>query len=332
MECNNIYKFIFGLVFCLVSMMGCEQPVSSQKKIGILLFGDSRQQQVTGFIDEMTALGFKQSNSVQYETRNAKNNRKQLTELARNLISTKPDLLVAAGGLEADIFKKLTRDTNIPVLILYVNAIVERGLVESRKITGWNATGIDNLNAELSGKRVELIKNVLPETNRILILYYDRITPSRIGQENAKLIATKLGIEIIAKKVNSRSDIKAAMENLKPGDIDVMLTVPTAPIDNALKEIILPHVDRLKIPLFTHSRPLAELGAFASYGSNFYDNGTQSARLAKKILSGESAENIPFEVPKILIYTINSDVQKRLGIKLTAIAKNQVDSFVTTKN
>lgn len=331
MKYKYIYKGILTLILSLLSLTGCEQPVTSQVKIGILLFGDSRQQQVTGFIDEMSILGYKQDDSVHYEILNAKNNRKKLTELAENLMSTKPDLLVAAGGLEAEIFKKLTMDTGIPVLILYVNSIVERGLVNSREITGWNVTGIDNLNAELSGKRVELIKNAFPMTKRILILYYDRITPSRIGQKNAKLIAAKLNIEIVAHDIKSRDDIKKVMESLKPGDVDVMLTVPTAPIDNALKEIILPHVNRLKIPLFTHSRPLAELGAFASYGSDFYDHGTQSARLAKKILEGEKASNMPFEVPKILTYTVNSDVQNRLGIKLTKITKNQVDLFVNTK-
>lgn len=332
----NKYKhlsFIFlALTVAIAALFisGCESQKSKTINIGILLFGDSRQPQVDGFIHEMEKSGFGKA-TTNYIILNAKNNRKTLPAMLNTLVSQKPDLLVAAGGLEADIMKKTVATLNIPVVVLYVNAIVERDLVNSRDNTDWNVTGVDNLNAELSGKRIELIKDLLPETSRVLILYYERIAPSRIGVAEAKAVAEKVGITIDARAVNSRQDIKNVMSSIKPGDVDVMLTVPTAPIDNALKNIILPDVERLNIPLFTHSRPLAEMGAFASYGADFFELGQQAARLAKKVLSGVKGNHIPFEIPKNIKFTINKDVQNRLSIKIRKISQHQINDFVTTR-
>jgi len=323
----------FPLIIILLSgllLTGCENSESKNSNIGILLFGDSRQPQVDGFIDEMSKSGFDKKTTT-YTILNAKNNRKALAEMVKELINKKPDLLVAAGGLEADTMKKMSESHNIPVVVLYVNAIIERGLVKSRSNTGWNATGVDNLNAEISGKRIELIKGLLPDTKRVLILYYKKIAPSRIGVLEAKKVADKLGITIDARAVNSRKEISAIMSSLKPGEIDVMLTVPTAPIDNALKDTILPDIARLGVPLFTHSRPLAELGAFASYGADFYDLGQQAARLANKILGGVSADHIPFEIPKNFKYTINQDVQTKLSIRIKDAQQHIITDYVTTR-
>jgi len=315
----------------LLVTSGCDKKNGTEiKTIGIVLFGDSRQPQVDGFKDELSRLGYKTDESIKYVIRNAKNKRPELKVHVQELIDQDVDLLVAAGGLEADTMKKMVGDTKIPVVVLYVNAILERGLVKSRRDPGWDVTGVDNLNAELSGKRVELMQDLLPGMKTILILYYEKITPSRIGVAKAREMAAKSNITIDARAVSSRDEIKQTMESLKPGEVDAMLTVPTAPIDNALKDAILPNVNRLKLPLMTHSRPLAEKGALASYGAHFYDMGAQSARLADKILNGIDASKIPFETPKKFIYTMNEEVKDEMGVQIEDVVRIQINEYVTT--
>jgi putative ABC transport system substrate-binding protein len=301
------------------------------KTVGIVLFGDSRQPQVDGFIDELAQLGYTADKTIKFLTLNAKNKRPQLKPLVQELIDKDVSMLVAAGGLEADAMKKMVSGKNIPVVVLYVNAIKERGLVGSRLEPGWDVTGVDNLNAELSGKRVELMRDLLPDMKRILVLYYKRIAPSRIGLDRAWEMANKSQLSIDARAVNSRDEIKQVMENLKPGEVDAMLMVPAAPIDNALKDIILPHVKRLKLPLMTYSRPMAEKGALASYGAHFYDMGRQAARLADKIMKGIDASKIPFETPKKFVYTLNEDVRNEYSIQTSELVRNQINEYITTK-
>ena len=325
-----------GVVLLASSLLfvisGCnsKQPVKI-KTIGIVLFGDSRLPQVNGFKDGLSLLGYKTGESVKYVIRNAENKRPQLKSLVQELIDLDVDLLVAAGGLEADTMKKMIGKKNIPVVVLYVNAITERGLVDSRREPGWNVTGVDNLNAELSGKRVELMQDLLPDMKKVLVLYYKKIAPSRIGVDKAREMLEKNSLILDARAVTSRDEIKQVMENLQPGEVDAMLTVPTAPIDNALKDLILPHVNRLKIPLMTHSKPLAEKGALASYGANFYDLGGQASRLADKVLNGIEAKKIPFETPKMITYTINEDVVGEINVQLSNLVRNQVNEYISTK-
>lgn len=336
----NIYNpcrgLLTGVMILLVStsllaISGCDNKKSTETKtIGIVLFGDSRQPQVDGFKDGLSLLGYKTDESIKYAMRNANNKRPELEVLVQDLIDQDVDLLVAAGGLEADTMKKLLGNKKIPVIVLYVNAILERGLVKSRREPGWEVTGIDNLNAELSGKRVELMQDLLPDMKKILILYYEKIPPSRIGVVKARGVAEQSNIVIDARAVSSRDEIKQTMESLKPGEVDAMLTVPTAPIDNALKDVILPTVNRLKLPLMTHSRPLAEKGALASYGAHFYDMGAQAARLADKVLRGNEASGIPFETPKKVIYTMNEEVKDELGIQIKDVVRIQINEYITT--
>lgn len=316
----------------LLAISSCDNKKTPKiKTVGIVLFGDSRQPQVDGFKNELNRLGYRTDETIKFVTRNAKNNRPKLKEYVQELIDLESCLLVAAGGLEADTMKKLVAGKDIPVVVLYVNAIKERGLVNSRREPGWDVTGVDNLNAELSGKRIELMQDLLPDMKKILILYYKKIAPSRIGVEKAKEMAEKSGLIVDARAVSSRDEIKQVMESLKPGEVDAMLTVPTAPIDNALKDFILPHVKRLKLPLMTHSRPLAEKGALASYGAHFYDMGQQAARLADKVIKGIDAKNIPFETPKKFVYTMNEEIRSDLGIQTREIVRNQINEYINTK-
>lgn len=326
-------KNVITLLICFVLLSGCGEqhapnPETKKHTVGIILFGDSRMPQVEGFKDGMAKLGYEENKSIKYIIRNAKNKRDQLKPIINELLEEKVDLLVAAGGLEADTIKKISPN-DTPVVVLYINAIIERGLVKSQLEPGWGVTGIDNLNAELSSKRVEIMRDLLPSLKKILILYYEKIAPSRIGVEKATIMANKLGIAIDARAVSSREEIREIMTKLKPGEVDAMLTVPTAPIDNALKKIILPEINRLKLPLFTHSRPLAEKGALASYGAHFYDMGMQASRLAKKILTGTDASKIPFETPKKYVYAVNKDVQTEFGIVIPSMAKSQINEYIT---
>ena len=318
------------LVACslVLTLAGCARPPAEPEHIGIVLFGDSRKPQVDGFVDGLRQLGYEPDRDIKVSVYNAGNDRRRLRPMVEQLIAAKVDLLVAAGGLEADAMRELATAKQVPVVVLYVNAITERKLVDHRRMPGWEVTGVDNLNAELSEKRVALLADLVPDARRILILYYENIAPSRLGVAHARGAGDKLDLYIDARPVASREQIRHVMESLRPGEVDAMLTVPTAPIDNALRDIILPHTRRLQLPLMTHSRSLASAGALASYGANFYDMGLQASRLADKILNGVKAGNIPFETPKRFAYTVNADTLAALSVALPSLTRAQVNEYI----
>ncbi len=308
---------------------GCAAPPAPQQ-IGILMFSDARVPQVSAFIDELKTLGYEPGRNLKVQQLNADGDVKQLRGMSERLTGEKLDLLVATGGLEADAIKAQVEaaHSNVPVLALYVNAVIERKFIADRRQPGWNVTGVDNLNAELSGKRVELLTELLPDLKRLLILYHPNIEPSTIGLAAARDEAVKRGVEVVDRPVTNADEIRAAMAALSPGDVDAMLLVPTAQIDSAFHDEVLPQAERLKLPIMTHARPLAQDGALASYAAPSADVGRQGARLAQKILTGTPASDMPFEVPSKFKYTINRKTLTRLGLELNPLVRGQVTEFI----
>jgi putative ABC transport system substrate-binding protein len=327
-------KTVFLLVLCFFLPACDEQEDPQTLTVGVLMYGDSRQEQVDGFIAGLNDFGYTKNKNIHYIIRNAKNNRSRLNEFVVEFQHLKVDLIASAGGLETDALQQVFSTTdipqqdNIPVVVLYINSIIERGTVKKRDHAGWNVTGVDNLNAEVSAKRLALLHELLPEAKKVLILYYPKIAPSRIGYEKALAAAPSLGIEIDARAVNSMADIQQVMQSLKPGEVDAMLTVPTAPIDNALAKIILPLANALSIPVFTHSRKLASLGAVASYGAKFSAMGKQASRLANKVFQGIEPRHIPFETPKHFLYTLNWRAFNQFGKSLSAASRLQIEDYI----
>lgn len=322
---------VIPLFLALLGLAGCaEPPPPPPKHIGILLHGESRVPLMNGFLDEMKALGYEAGKNIVVTTLNTNNDLKQLGPLTKQLVEQKVDLLVAAGGLEAEEIKAQidAMKAQTPVLVLYINAIIERKFVADRRNPGWNVTGIDNLNGELSGKRVELMKDLLPDLKRILVLYHPKIEPSTIGLTHARNEAAKHGLQIVERAVTKSDDVKQVMESLQPGEVDAMLLVPAAPIDNELNNIILPQTQRLKIPVVAHSRTMVRVGALASYGAPFTELGRQGARLAQKILNGTPASSIPFEVPAKYEYSVNQSVLRAMGVELSSVAQSQVTEII----
>lgn len=299
-----------------------------QVHIGLLLYSDARLPQSRGFLDGMTELGFEEGKNLTVTTLNANNDQKQLESLAEKMSQLTVDMVVAAGGLEAEVMKPITEKTGVPMVVLFINSIIERQFVKDRRDPGWNVTGIDNLNAELSGKRLELLMNLAPKAKKILVLYDPKIEPSYIGLKYAQDQALKQGITIVARQTSNASDVKTTLDAIKPGEIDAMLLVPNAYIDGALKKEVLPTAQRLNIPVMGHSHSMAEAGATAAYGTPLHDIGKQAARLAEKIVNGVSAQKIPFEIPGRYDFTVNESALARLTMPMSELVRSQVTDYV----
>ena len=313
----------------LVALVGCDQPAPA-KHIGILLHGESRIPLLNAFLQEMKTLGFSDGNNLSITTLNSNNDPKQLVALTQQLLTQPLDLLIAAGGLEAEEIKSQLEKSkaHTPVLVLSINSIIERKFVADRRNPGWNVTGIDNLNAELSSKRVELMLDLIPALQRILILYQPKLEPSVMGLQHARNEASQRGIQIVARAVTRSDEIRQAMAALRPDDVDAMLLVPSALIDNELKNVILPVTQRLNIPVMGHSRAMLPSGVVACYGAPISELSRQGARLAQKILNGALASNHPFEVPTKYEYSVNKSALKSLGLELPALVRSQVTEIM----
>jgi len=319
-----------GLLFLSI----LEQPTLAAKdqfKLGILMANDARHDPVEGFKNGMTSFSSHGIYEFIYTILNAKNQKDKLPELARKLIADKPGIAIAAGGIEADALMAATRNTSIPIVFLSVSSTIERGLVSSIMVPDKNITGIETNDTNITAKRLWFIKRILPKARTVFCFHIPSNVPSVESIKIARSKVDKLGLKLIVKEVETIDEIKKITESLSRDKVDVILMNPVAVIHGAMKNIILPKAMTEKIPVFGYGMTSIKKGAFASYAGSRYANGRQAARLAHKIVHGESPKNIPIETPEQYEFIINKWMVKNLGLKLPSNFYKMADKIVEIK-
>ncbi|MBU0676044.1 MAG: ABC transporter substrate-binding protein [Proteobacteria bacterium] len=285
--------------------------------IAILMASDVRQNTVDGLKNGLIPHGVEEGLTYTYLVKNAAGDRKKLLELAAEIIAGKPDVAVAGGGIEADALLVASQGTSIPVVFLSVSSAVDRGIIASLQSSGNNFTGIETNDTMLTAKRLWFIKKMLPEVRRVFCYHVPSIVASVQSLALARESAAELGIELQVVEVETEADIKQATASLSRQKTDLILQLPVAPVDKALKTIVFPKALAENIPIFGYGENSIESGAFASYAGSRYANGQQAARLIHKILNGIKPTNIPIETPEKLELIINKNMVMTLDLHLS---------------
>ncbi len=320
-----------GMFFYIIAGYCIPAAAKEQINIGILMANDTRQNPVKGFQKGLADIAGNCIEKFTYTIVNAHNQKHRLPELAKKIIAAKPDIAVAAGGIEADALMAATRETSIPVVFLSVSSSIDRGLASTMTAPDKNITGIETNDTNITAKRMWFIKRILPDAQKIFCFHM----PSNVASVECIKIARKkakeLGLKLITKEVETVYDIQNAAQMIFRENIDVILINPVAVIHGTLKDVILPRAMEQKIPIFGYGMASVEKGAFASYAGSRYLNGKQAARLAHKIAHGESIRNIPIETPEKYEFVINTWMVKTLGLTLPSNAYKMADKIVEIK-
>lgn len=332
-QCLSHNFFSPGVLFCIFLLLSaavfCAGKVQARIiHIGILMANEVRQAPVDGLKRALIEHGQEEGHTYDYVIRTAAGDRKLLPEMAAEIIAQKPDVAIAAGGIEADALLLATAGNGIPVVFLSVSSPIERGIVASLISSGNNFTGIDTNDSQLTAKRLWFIKKILPEAKKISCFHVPSIVASVQSLAVARQSAAELGLELVVVEVESEEDIKNATAELSRETVDVILQLPVAPLDKALRSIIFPKAMAENIPIFGHGRSSMESGAFVSYAGSRYANGQQAARLVHKILNGVAPKDIPIEKPQKLELIINKNLAKILNLDLSGRVWRMADEIV----
>ncbi len=313
-------------IFCLTFMPGV--VFARTITIDILMANDLRLEPVNGLKEGLAEHAGEEEITFVYKLKNVAGDRKKLSGLAAEIIAGKPDIAVAAGGIEADALLAASKGTNIPVIFLSVSSSVDRGIVASLVSSGNNFTGIETNDTQLMAKRLWFIKKMLPAAKKILCFHVPSIVPSVKSLAVAREAASELGFSLQVAAVESKTDISQAVAALSRANTDVILQLPVAPVDKALKSVVFPRAFAEKIPIFGYGMTSIKSGAVFSYAGSRYANGRQAARLVHKIVNGIKPADIPVETPEKLELVINRDLAGKLGLKLSSRVWRMADQIV----
>lgn len=262
-----------------------------------------------GFREGLKEFGYIEGKNVVFEIRAAQGDLARLRKLAAELVEQKPDLLFCVS----DACQRHTGQT--PIVFTQVSDPVRLGLVESIARPGGNITGIANLRAELTAKRLELFKETVPSLRRVLVTYDSTKTEEREALASAKSEASRLKLILIENPIMRPLEIEPALAKLSEGGRDGILIVQSGPNLN-IPGRSLEVATSNNLPTMYPASFWSQFGALVSYGPDQYAQGRQAARLAHRILTGTPPRELPVELPDRIEFIINLKTAKRLGLQV----------------
>ncbi len=276
--------------------------------IGALVIGNADPEEFWRvFRQGLRDLGYVEGKNIRFEFRSAEGQINRLPELAAELVRLKVDIIVTWFTPATQAAKQATRE--IPIVMADAGDPVGTGLVASLPRPGGNVTGIAGVTAELSGKCIELIREMLPTARRVTALANATDPFSKPFLEQIQLAGEASGTTINPVRVSSREEFEgafAAMEKERP---DAVIVQPSLPSKRAA-ELALEH----RVPAVSVPRWFAEEGGLMSYSARFADLYRKAALYVDKILKGARPADLPVEQPTIFELVINLKTARALGL------------------
>jgi putative ABC transport system substrate-binding protein len=280
---------------------------------------------VDGLRDGLRSAGLEGQNLALF-VRDARGGRQALESEARALEhEERVDVLVALATSVALAARRGTE--NIPIVFVTGSDPVAVGLVDSMARPGGRLTGIHSISTDLTSKRLEVLREIIPTVRRALT-FYNPGNPAAVSAiELARPAAARLGIELVEEPVNSASDVRARLDRLRAGDVDAYFFGSDAMV-NSEGRLILTRATALRMPVVAFGLDLVREGALVGYGFSYRDLGRRAASYVARILAGSSPRDLPVEAVDVPSLAINLSSAKALGVVVPFSVLGRADELI----
>lgn len=313
MNPSRMRKIAVALVLALPLCFA--QPAGAQKvyRIGSLNTAEQFVNAFEGFKSRMAELGYVEGLNVRYDFYNAKGSVEALNGFAKKIVQDRVDLIVTSATTSTVAAAKATEGTNIPVVFL--SAGNPQRLIKSFASSGSNLAGISSATLEITGKRLELLRELYPGVKRIALLDNPAGVNFQASLGELRAAAKKLEFTVWEIEVRSGDEIQRALAAITAKTADAIFTPPESLITQHI-EMIASHAIKEKLPLMTSLLANVKKGCLATYAADYFGLGRQGAALADKIFKGRRPSDLPIELPSKLNLVINLKTAKAIGLKV----------------
>jgi ABC-type uncharacterized transport system substrate-binding protein len=258
-------------------------------------------------------LGWVEGKNLSIEYRYAEGRSDQLPDLAADLVRLKVDIIVASSGTDALAAQNATR--TIPIVMASAGDPVAIGLVESLARPGGNITGLSQIAPELAGKRLELLKEIVPKLSRVAVFWNPQGRTSTVAWKEIQLPARELGIKLHSLEVRSSNDFDKAFDDATKAGAGALVIMPDPVFVTNLKRIA-DFAATSRLPSISHLTEFVDSGGLAAYGPDRSDMFRRAATYVDKILKGTKPADIPVEQPMKFELVINLKTAKQIGLTI----------------
>lgn len=288
--------------------------------IGILLVGNL-EPFWSQFRDGLRDFGYIDGQNIRIEFRSGEGKLHILPDLAADLVRLKVDLIVASETPAVQAAKQAT--TTMPIVMAPSGDPVGTGQVASLARPGGNITGLSAATAELAGKSLELIREVLPSASRVAALADPTNPFTKPFLHHIQLAARALGVEIQVHLVRGAPDFDAAFRAMVEARVDALIVQPTLPRPRVV-ELVLQH----RVPAVSGNRAFADAGGLMSYAASLADRYRGAAVYVDRILKGANPSDLPVQQPARFELVINLRTAAALGIAIPPTMLLRADELI----
>ena len=316
--------FISGLAAAL-PVVARAQQVGKVYRIGILETIPAAQNaaNLDALREGLRGLGYVEGQNLVIEYRSADGRAERFLDLASELVRLKVDLIVTRGTPAVQAAQKATR--TIPVVMAAMGAPLV--VVASLAHPGGNVTGMTTFSAELIGKRIELLKELVPNLSRLALLHNIGNPMSPPEWEETKVAARSLDLQVVLLDVRDEEDLRRAFQVAVQQHVDALLIGLDA-LTQAHQQTIVEFAARNKLPAIHPSRDFVEIGGLMAYAVNYPNLYFRAASFIDKIFRGARPAELPVEQPTKFELVINLKTANALGITIPESILLRADELI----
>jgi putative ABC transport system substrate-binding protein len=282
-------------------------------RIGVIHQGGPYTAVVDGLRDGLKQLGLEEGKRFVLDIRETKGDIKAVEEAAKKFEHEKINLIYAVVSSVVTAVKSVT--SQVPIVFAVGSDPVASGLVQSYVKPGGRLTGVHFSTTDLTGKRLEILKEMLPKLGKIIIIYNPT---NRFAVEAARLArqaGKQLGVQVAERQVNAVEELRQALGALKAKEADAFFYISDSMVMSQAQFVVNTTTAK-KLPTMFSEQNLVTMGGLASYGQNFYETGRLSAKYVQKIMSGAQPGDLRVEVVDRFELIINLKTAKEIGLTI----------------
>ena len=290
------------------------QQLGRMPRIGLLwIDADSLSQNAATFREALRELGYLEGKNISIDDRSLVDRYELLPSAAGKFVSQSVDVIVCYGATAIQTASKAT--STIPIVMVLGGDPVKLGVAANLARPGGNVTGTSSIGQELSGKRLELLKEMVPALRRLAVILYPQSTAEVVALRNYEAAARILKVKVRSVEVRNAGEIAPVIAGIARMDVQGIAVVGSTLLTANRKQVVAA-VEKVRLPAIYANNDFPQAGGLLAYAPNYSEGFRRAATYVDKILKGAKPGDIPIEQPTIFELIINGKTAKALGIKI----------------
>ena len=320
----GVIAYAYLLTFCSIAEA---QPVKKVPRIGFLaaLSPSAISARVEALRQGLAELGYVEGKTIAIDYRWANGKFEQVPALAAELVNLKPEVIVTAGPTDTRAAKQAT--STIPIVMAFDNDPVGSGFVATLARPGGNITGLSTFTPETTGKRLEILKEIVPRLGRAAVFGTSTEPGKEQSLKETQSVAAALGIHLHYIEIGTPKDIEPAFREAVRDHADAILVL-NSPVLNSRRAELAELAIKSRLPTAYGQGEYVQAGGLMSYGPNIVELFRRTATYVDKILKHAKPSELPVQQPKTFEFIINLKTAKQIGLTVPPNVLTRADKVI----